>query len=169
MVLNCILQISSEHYYSCKLTQNIPVRVSIVTINGDTGFGIVESLDGNEDSVKMYIMELERSSSTKEVEITYKSPDGYWTRVVHELETPSIYDTILHSGCMTNLPITIENGIQSHMVLAPSREKLRDLLHLLRSRFTTVSIKKLRSTPVGLSRVFLTKKQDEAFRLVFNS
>ena len=130
MVLSCILQISSEHYYSCELTRKIPVRVSIVTIDGDSGFGIVEPLDGNEQSVKRYVAELEKSSSTKEVEVTYSSPNGYWTRVVHELDSPSIYATILQSGCMTNLPIIIENGIQSHTVLFPSREKLRSLLEV---------------------------------------
>lgn len=169
MVLSCILQISSEHYYSCELTRKIPVRVSIVTIDGDSGFGIVEPLDGNEQSVKRYVAELGKSSSTKEVEVTYRSPNGYWTRVVHELDSPSIYATILQSGCMTNLPIIIENGIQNHMVLFPSREKLRNLLHLLRTRYTSVSIKKMRSVPIGLSRVSLTKKQEEAFRLVFDS
>ena len=169
MVLSCILQISSEHYYSCVLTQKIPVRVSIVTIDGDSGFGIVEPLDGDEQSVKRYVAELEKSPSTKEVEVTYSSPNGYWTRVVHELDSPSIYATILQSGCMTNLPIIIENGIQNHMVLFPSRDKLRSLLHLLRTRFTNVSIKKIRSIPIGLSKVSLTKKQEEAFKLVFNS
>lgn len=169
MVLSCILQISSEHYYSCELTRKIPVRVSIVTIDGDSGFGIVEPLDGNEKSVKRYVSELEKSSSTKEVEVTYSSPNGYWTRVVHKLDSPSIYATILQSGCMTNLPIIIEKGIQSHTVLFPSQEKLRGLLYLLRTRYTNVSIKKIRSVPIGLSRVSLTKKQEEAFRLVFNS
>ncbi|MHA1575796.1 MAG: helix-turn-helix domain-containing protein [Candidatus Thorarchaeota archaeon] len=169
MVLSCILQITSEHYYSCELTRKIPVRVSIITINGDSGFGIVEPLDGNEQSVKRYVAELEKSSSTKEVEVTYRSPEGYWTRVVHELNDPSIYDTILQSGCMSNLPIKVENGIQSHTVLYPSQEKLRNLMHLLKSRFTNVSIKNIRSTPVALSRVSLTKKQAEAFRLVFDS
>jgi len=169
MVLSCVLQITSEHYYSCELTRKIPVRVSIITINGDSGFGIIEPLDGSEQSVRRYVSELKKSSSTKEVEVTYRSPEGYWTRVVHELKDPSIYDTILQSGCMSNLPIKIEKGIQNHTVLFPSQEKLRKLLQLLKSRFTNVSIKMIRSTPITLSRVSLTKKQAEAFRLVFDS
>lgn len=169
MVLQCILQISSEHYYSCDLTGKLPVRVSIVTVNGNTGFGIVEPLDGNEENIQQYLKELKQSPSIEEVDVTYRSPQGYWTRVVHKLGNPSIYETILQSGCMTNLPIIVEGGVQEHHVLFPSREKLRDLLHLLRSRFTSVSIKQLKSLPIGLSKVSLTSKQNEAFVLAFEA
>lgn len=167
MVIQCVLQISSEDYYSCDLTRRLPVRVSIITINGDTGFGVVEPLDGNESSIQQYVDELQESSSIRNVDITFKSPQSYWTRVVHKLGTPSIYETILQSDCMTNLPITIEGGVQTHHILVPSREKLRDLLLLLRTRFTNVSIKQLKATPIGLSKVSLTPKQEEAFFLAF--
>ena len=169
MVLQCILQISSDQYYSCDITRKLPVRLSIVTINEDTGFGIVEPLDGNEETIKQYVNELEQSSSIEEVVVTFRSPHSYWTRVVHKLGIPSIYETILQSGCMTNLPIIVEGGVQEHQVLAPSREKLRDLLHLLRSRFTKVSIKQLKATTVGLSKVSLTSKQKKAFFIAFEA
>ena len=46
------LLISEPSYYSCELTRIFPIRVSIITINGDTGFGINETLDRKEDSLK---------------------------------------------------------------------------------------------------------------------
>lgn len=169
MVLHCVVEIGSEHYYSCELTGRIPVRVSIMTIHGDTGFGIVESLDDSESSIQQYIDELQMSESTLTVEVTHKAPQAYWTRVVHRIDGPSIYDTVLQSGCMTYLPIVIEQGIQTHSVLAPSRKVLRDLLHMLREHFSDVRIKRLRSSPTGLSRAVLTSKQSVAFKLAFAS
>jgi predicted DNA binding protein len=169
MVIHCIIEVSSEHYYSCELTDRIPVRVSIMTINGNTGFGIVESLEGGEPSIQQYIDELRISGSTLTVEVTHKTPQAYWTRVVHRVSGPSIYDTVLESGCMTFLPIVIEQGAQTHSVLAPSRKVLRDMLHMLRERFSDVRIKRLRSSPTGLSRAVLSSKQSAAFKLAFAS
>lgn len=145
------------------------MRVTLVAINGDTGFGIVEPVEGGENSVKNYIKGLRSSAAIKTVKITYASPEGYWTQVVHKLGTPSIHETILQSGCMTCLPIVIEGGIQNHVVLAPSREELRSLVLLLKERFSMVKIKRLRSTTVGLSRVALTEKQKQAFKLAYES
>ncbi len=169
MAINCIIEVSSEHYYSCKLTRLIPVRVSIVTINGDTGFGIVESLSDDEDSIRRYIAELEQSDSIRSVKVTHRTSQAYWTQVVHKVEGPSIYETILQSGCMTYLPIVVEKGIQTHTVLAPSRDVLSEMLHLLRGRFSHVRIKRIRPTPSGLLGVNLTLKQKEAIELAIES
>ncbi|MFW9918105.1 MAG: helix-turn-helix domain-containing protein [Candidatus Thorarchaeota archaeon] len=169
MAINCIIEISSEHYYSCKLTRMIPVRVSIVTINGDTGFGIIESLKHEERSIQQYVDELSKSESIKSVTVTHKAPQAYWTRVVHKVEGPSIYETILQSGCMTYLPIVVENGIQTHVVLAPSREVLSNMLHMLRDRFSFVRIKRIRPTPSGLLDIDLTSKQRDAIDLAVES
>ncbi len=147
----------------------IPVKVSIVTINGDTGFGIVESLEEDEGSIRKYIEELDKSESTKSVIVTHKAPQAYWTRVVHRVDGPSIYDTILQSGCMTYLPIVVQNGIQTHTVLAPSREVLSEMLQMLRERFSFVRIRRIRPTPSGLTDIVLTSKQREAVYLAFES
>ncbi|MFW9907237.1 MAG: helix-turn-helix domain-containing protein [Candidatus Thorarchaeota archaeon] len=167
MVIQTVIEVSSEHYYSCELTRRLPVRVSIVTINGDTGLGILEPLEDGERSLQRYVRALRASPSTSSVDVTYRSPSAYWTHVVHKIDGPSIYDTVLQSGCMTFLPIVVEKGIQKHTVLAPTREVLRDLIHLLRARFTTVRVKKMRSTPLRLSDDVLTPKQTEAIQLAF--
>ena len=170
MVLQCKLEIGAEDYYSCDLTRKHPVRVTIVTINGDTGFGISESLDdGDENDIKDYIKGLRKSSSILEVQIMYKSAEAYWTRVVHKLPSQSIYETVLQSGCMTQLPITIQRGMQYHTVLSPTRKMLSSLLHNLRLRFSTVNIRRLLSKPIASYQAVLTKKQENAFRLALNS
>ncbi len=169
MVVQSLLEISSEHYYSCELTRRIPVRVSIVAINGDTGLGILEPLEGGEDNLLKYVQELSASPNTRNVTITHRSPDAYWTHVVHYTESPSIYETVLQSGCMTFLPIIVERGVQKHTILAPTREVLRELLHLLRKRFTSVRVLRMRPSPVGLTREILTPKQKEAFVLAYDS
>jgi predicted DNA binding protein len=140
MVIQSVLEISSEHYYSCELTQRIPVRVSIVAINGDTGLAILEPLEDGESSLLQYVKELSESPNTKSVEVTHQAPDAYWTHVVHQTDGPSIYDTVLQSGCMTFLPIVVERGVQKHTILAPTREVLSELLYLLRERFTSVRV-----------------------------
>ncbi|MGV9102623.1 MAG: hypothetical protein ACOC3C_00715, partial [Candidatus Thorarchaeota archaeon] len=71
--------ISARDYYSCELTSKIPVRVLIVTINGPTGFGIVESLKGEEESIEEYVEALHLSKSITEVSVTYRSSTAYWT------------------------------------------------------------------------------------------
>ena len=106
MVLQCTIEVGAEDYYSCDLTRKIPVRVTLVTINGDTGFGITESSTGDEKAIQDYIKGLEASPSIKELNILHRSQEAYWTRVVHQLGRPSIHETILDSGCMIvgNLP-----------------------------------------------------------------
>lgn len=169
MVVECTILVGSEDYYSCELTRRIPVKVTLVAINGDTGFGIIEPTNGEVKFVQQYIKELRASPSIVKVDVTFRSPEGYWTRVIHKPSGPSIHDTVLQSGCMTCLPIVVESGFQKHLILAPSRETLRDLLHLLRARFSSVKVKKLRSTSIGPSRTLLTEKQREALLLAYNS
>ena len=85
MVLQCTIEVGAEDYYSCDLTRKIPVRVTLVTINGDTGFGITESSDGDEKAIQDYIKGLIASPSIKEVDILHRSEEAYWTRVIHEM------------------------------------------------------------------------------------
>ncbi|MFX0094412.1 MAG: helix-turn-helix domain-containing protein [Candidatus Hodarchaeota archaeon] len=163
------LLVSSQDYYSCELTQKIPVRVSIVTINGPEGFGILESLNGDENTLKKYVSQLKNSKNIIEVNITYQSANVYWTRVIHKLDHPSIYDTVLESGSMTLLPIIIEKGIQIHTVLSPTSEALKQVLEKLRTRFTTVNVKWLSSGSMNSSQMLLTPKQLEAFKLAYKT
>ena len=169
MVVQCTVTISSRDYYSCELTRRIPVRVSIITINGETGFGIIESMKNNQEHIIQYIETLRSQPTTKELEITYKSPHACWTRLVHRLQGPSIYDTILQSGCMTRLPIIVESGFQKHVILAPSKKQLSFLLKELRSRFTEVHIQRVKAIPTGVSYSPLTEKQQEAFLLAYGA
>jgi predicted DNA binding protein len=143
--------------------------VTLVTINGDTGFGITESSKGDEEAIQNYIKGLEASPSIKEVSIIHRSQEAYWTRVVHELDRASIHETILDSGCMTRLPIVVEQGLQYHTVLAPSQDTLSELIRLLRTRFPHVRIRRLKSQPTASFGIALTEKQKEAFLLAFQS
>ncbi len=169
MVIQSTIQVSAEEYYSCELTRRIPVRVSIVTINGDAGFAIVETLTDNDSPIQEYVDELRAEPTTQELEVTYRSPKAYWTRLVHRLDRDSIHTTILQSGCMSRLPIVVESGIQRHVVLAPSRERLSSLLKELRRRFTNVEIRRMQSIPTGTYHIPLTEKQKTAFQHAFNS
>ena len=169
MVVQCTITISSRDYYSCELTRRIPVRVSIITINGETGFGIIESMKNNQEHIIQYIETLRSQPTTKELEVTYESPHAYWTRLVHRLQGPSIYDTILQSGCMTRLPIIVESGFQKHVILAPSKTQLSLLLKELRSRFTEVHVQRIKAIPTGVSYSPLTEKQQEAFLLAYEA
>ena len=158
--MQCTLRIEAENYYSCDLTREIPVRVTIVAINGDTGFAIIQPLDGSEeDAVVQYIERLAKYDTIREVEITHRSMEGYWTRAVHHLDMASIYETVLESKCMISFPIVVERGAQDLVVLCPSREALSKLLKTLRFRFRSVQIRRLRSAPVAPSDVLLTPKQ----------
>ncbi len=169
MVLQCTIEVGADDYYSCDLTRKFPVRVTLVTINGDTGFGITESSKGDEEAIQNYIKGLEASSSIKEVSILHRSQEAYWTRVVHKMDRASIHETILDSGCMTRLPIIVEQGLQYHTVLAPSQDTLSELIRSLRTRFPHVRIRRLKSQPTASFGVALTEKQQEAFLLAFQS
>ncbi|TFG07146.1 hypothetical protein EU522_01000, partial [Candidatus Thorarchaeota archaeon] len=126
-----------------------------------------EPLEGGEDSIKAYIEELGRSNSIEEVKVTYKSPEAYWTRVVHRMESDSIYETILKNDCMTRLPVTIQSGIQHHVVLAPSNELLKKLLRELKLKFISAKLVQIRSNPTSPFESILTDKQKAAFLLAF--
>ncbi|MBS3794105.1 MAG: helix-turn-helix domain-containing protein [Candidatus Thorarchaeota archaeon] len=168
-MIQSTFEISARDYYSCELTRKIPVRVLIVTISGPTGFGIVESLDDSGRFIEEYIDALRASDSVVEVSVTYKSPRVYWTRVTHQLDFPSIHETILECGSMTKLPIIIQDGIQKHSVLSPSRAHLGTLLKILRRRFTTAKIRLLRSNPLSLFESLLTEKQEEAILAAYRA
>lgn len=161
------LQISSEDYYLCELTDKIPVKVTIVTIRLPEGYGLIEALEGGERSIQTYVDSIKASESVLEFEVTYSSPTIYFTRSVHNLDFPSIYETILESGSMSLLPIIIVKGVQHHTVYSPSRNALKNLLVTLKSRFSRVKIISLTSTPFKSKPTFLTPKQLEAFQLAF--
>lgn len=166
-MIEAILQITSENYYSCELTQNIPVRINLVSINGPEGFGIIESLDGTEAPLRKYLKFMKQSSSVLEIEITHKSNLQYWTRAVHSIDGPSIHETVLENGCMTRLPIVISKGAQYHTILAPSQQEFSQLFDSLKERFTSVRIERVRRYPTGIVAPLLTVKQTEAVRLAY--
>jgi len=166
-MIEAILQIFSENYYSCELTKNIPVRINLVSINGPEGFGIIESLDGTEAPLRKYLRFMKRSSSILEIEITHKSNLQYWTRAVHRVDGPSIHETVLENGCMTRLPIIISKGSQYHTILAPSQQEFSQVFDNLKERFTSVKIERVRRYPGGILTPLLTLKQIDAVRLAY--
>jgi predicted DNA binding protein len=167
-VIYTYLQISSKDYYLCELTKKIPVKITIVTIQLPEGYAYIEALEGGEKTIKAYIDSQKSSPNIPEFEITYKSPSVYWTRAVHQLDYPSIYETVLESGNMALLPITVVKGIQYHRVLSPTRSSLRNLLKILKNRFTTVKILSLSTTPYKPVKSLLTSKQLTAFKLAYD-
>ncbi|TFG33602.1 hypothetical protein EU527_07665 [Candidatus Thorarchaeota archaeon] len=166
-MIEAVLHIASENYYSCALTRKIPVRVYLIAINGSEGFGIIESLDGTESPLKRYAKSMRQSSNILEFEITYRAETQYWTRAVHQIDGASIHQTVLESGCMTRLPIIISDGWQMHSILAPSQTEFSKLFNNLRERFSTVELARLNRHPVGPSTPLLTHKQEVAFRAAY--
>lgn len=167
-MIEAIIKISSENYYSCELTRSIPVRVSLITINGPEGFGIIESLDGTEKPIKKYVRFMKKSSSISQFEITHKSDQQYWTRAVHNINGESIHDTVLENGCMTRLPIIITGGCQFHTILAPSQQAFSLMFRNLKERFTTVNLERIRRYPSGMTSPILTRKQSDAVSIAFS-
>ena len=163
------LQISEGDYYSCELTEKFPIKVTLIAINGDIGFGINETLDSNEDTLHNYMSDLKKNPSVVSVDITYQSSFSCWTRLVHKLKKPSIYETILQNNSMNLLPIIIEDGIQTHTVLSPNKNDLKVLLNKLKKRFSIVNIKELSTTPFNSNSEILTKKQISAIKLAYES
>lgn len=165
------LAISSEDYYTCKLTNKYDVKVTIVAINLPVGLGAIESSNGkeNEQEIINYINELRESKDITEFKVTHRSPSIYWTKSIHKLDYPSIYETILESGSMTLMPVIIKKGVQYHNILSPSPIEFNNLLKLLNKRFTKVTIKNLYSKPAELQKPLLTNKQSEAFHLAFEN
>jgi len=164
-MIEAILKITSENYYSCELTREIPVRVSLVTINGPEGFGIIESLNGTERPLRKYTKLMKKSPSINEFEVLHKSDLLYWTRAVHNIDGDSILDTVLENGCMTRLPIIVTQGYQSHFILAPSQRKFSQMFASLKKRFTSVAIERVKRYPDGMTHPLLTRKQMEAISL----
>ncbi len=159
------IAISSKDYYSCELTQKIPVRVSILAINGSEGLGFYEALDNKTETLEDYVQLMQKSPQIKDIKVTHRSKNRFWTRVVHKLDYPSIHDTILESGSMTILPIVIENGVQYHNILSPTPNSFRDLQEKLQNRFTSIQLKALSSRPTETIQDLLTDKQYAAFQL----
>ncbi|MFX0123622.1 MAG: hypothetical protein ACFFAE_08265 [Candidatus Hodarchaeota archaeon] len=137
------------------MTKEIPVRV---TIRLPEDYGLIEALEGGESTIQSYVDSVKASESVLEFEVTYSSPSVYFTRSVHNLDYPSIYETVLESGSMSLLPIIIVKGVRYHTVYSPSRKTLNILLPTLKSRFTIVKIISLTSTPFKSERTLLTPK-----------
>ncbi|PNX52837.1 MAG: hypothetical protein BV458_07490 [Thermoplasmata archaeon M9B2D] len=166
-MIEAVLQIASENYYSCEITRTIPVRVSLVAINGPEGFGIIESLDGTETPLKRYAKSMKHSKNIIEFEVTHRSETQYWTRARHFMKDKSILETVLESGCMTKLPIVIANGKQTHTILSPTQMEFSRMFDNLKRRFTSVELERLRRYPSSISNPLLTKKQEEAFEIAW--
>ncbi|MHA2253860.1 MAG: helix-turn-helix domain-containing protein [Candidatus Kariarchaeaceae archaeon] len=161
------IRIGAKDYYSCKLTIEYPVKVSIIAINGPVGFGFIESNQSKQ--IENYITALSSSSKVLSVEITNKSENVYWTRVTHKLDNPSIHETILESGNVTFLPIIIEGGWQYHSVFSPNATAFRSLIQDLMKTGYTLKILKSSSIPYYKKAQTLTQKQMDAFSLAMNS
>ncbi len=161
------LRVSSKDYYSCDLTKKIKVKISVVAINGDNGFGIIENDKNQTGEIEKYITSLKHSRNISEVIVTHRSENIVWTKVVHNLGSPSIHDTILETGNMTQLPIIIQKGYQYHTIFSPSAEQFRQLMQNLKKRFSDVKVLRSSSIPYDKPEMILTEKQNEAFKLAF--
>ncbi|MFW9976448.1 MAG: helix-turn-helix domain-containing protein [Candidatus Thorarchaeota archaeon] len=159
------LEITAEGYYSCDITRKIPVRVILVSINGPLGFGIIQSLTGDEKPLLDYVKELKKSESIIEVRVTHRAEDQFWTEVTHKLKQKSIHETILESRCMSRLPIIIETGKQIHHLLAPDQDAFHLAFENLRSRFSRVRVRSIRRSPGGSFGPNLTEKQFDAIKV----
>jgi predicted DNA binding protein len=159
------LEITAEGYYSCDLTRKIPVRVVLVSINGPLGFGIIQSLNGEERPLQDYVRGLEQSPSIVEVVVTHRAQDQLWTKVTHKMKGKSIHETILENGCMSRFPIVIEGGKQIHHILSPSQSAFKAAFDSLRRNFSKVQILSVRQSPGGSFGLSLTAKQFEAIKL----
>jgi len=168
-IIQLTLDISSKDYYSCVLTLKYLVKVTIITIQLPEGYGYIESLTKEERPIKDYIKGLKKSHSVQELDVTFSSPLIYWTRTIHKLDYPSIYETVLESNCMTILPIIIKNGIQRHNIICPNHLALQNLLQILKKRFSQVKIVMVSTKPLNASSKVLTPKQLEAIRLAYHS
>ncbi len=164
-MLRSKIAISTKHYYSCELSKKLPIRTTVLAVNGPEGLGFTEALDKKQETLDEYVKLLKNSDQIIDVTVTHKTATMYWNKVKHKLDYPSIHDSILESGSMTILPIIIENGIQYHNILSPSAESFRTLLLYLQERFTDVNIRALSSKPIETLQDFLTDKQYETLML----
>ena len=159
------IAISTEKYYSCEISKKLPIRISVLTVNGPEGLGFVEALDKKKETLDEFVKLMKKSDQIIDICIMHKTPTKYWNRVRHKLDYHSIHTSVLESGSMTILPITIENGIQYHNILSPSTASFRKLLAYLQERFTDVNIRALSSKPTETIQDFLTDKQYETLML----
>jgi len=166
-VIRSKLAISSKDYYSCELTRKLPVKVSVLALNGSEGLGFYESLDGNKENLEKYVQLMRKSPQIEDIKVTHRGERRLWTRVVHKLDYPSIHDTIIESGSMTILPITIVHGVQYHKILSPTPKAFRELMKKLQERFSTIKVRALSSQPTDTIQYLLTKKQYDALVLAF--
>jgi predicted DNA binding protein len=164
-VLKSKIAISSEKYYSCEVSKKLPIRISVITVNGPEGLGFVEALDKKKETLDEFVRLMKNSDQVIDIIITYKGPLRYWNKVIHKLDFPSINASIIESGSMSILPITIEDGIQYHNILSPNPDSFRKLLTNLQERFTDVNIRALSSKPTETMQDFLTDKQYETIML----
>ena len=159
------IAISTEKYYSCEVSKKLPIRISVITVNGPEGLGFVEALDKKKETLDEFVRLMKNSDQIIDITITHKSHSRYWNKVIHKLDFPSINASIIESGSMTILPITIENGIQYHNILSPTTDNFRKLLSFLKERFTDVNIRALSSKPTETLQGFLTDKQYKTLML----
>ncbi len=164
-MLKSKIAISTEHYYSCEVSKKLPVRISVIAVNGPEGLGFVEALDHKTETLDKFVKLMKKSDQISKFSVTHKTPTMYWNKSRHKLDYPSIHDSILESGSMTILPIIIENGVQYHNILSPSADSFRKLLSYLQERFADVNIRALSSKPTETLQDFLTDKQYETLML----
>ncbi|MCE7733910.1 MAG: hypothetical protein GPJ54_03465 [Candidatus Heimdallarchaeota archaeon] len=139
--------------------------MTIVSTHGTNGLGYIESLKNDEADIIKYIDSLKDSKAINEMIITHKTKYRYWNQTRHDIDHPSISDTIFESGSMIIYPIIIEKGEQQHNILSPTAKSVRTLLTSLKQRFTNVKIKHLSSIPFKEHPQLLTMKQLEAINL----
>ena len=166
-MLRSKIAISTEKYYSCEVSKKLPIRISVITVNGPEGLGFVEALDKKKETLDEFYKLMKNSDQIIDITITHKSPTRYWNKVIHKLDFPSINASIIESGSMTILPIIIEDGIQYHNILSPNPDSFRKLLKFLQERFTDVNIRALSSKPTETLQDFLTDKQYETIMLAY--
>ena len=159
------IAISTEKYYSCEVSKKIPIKISVLAVNGPEGLGFVEALDGKKETLDEFVKLMKKSDQIIDISISHKTSKIYWNKVKHKLDYTSIHDSILESGSMTILPIIIENGIQYHNILSPNSDSFRKLLANLQERFTDVNIRALSSKPTETLQDILTDKQFETLIL----
>lgn len=162
------LKIRPNHYVSSELTLKYPVRVQVVTIQGNESFGVVESLngDGHESEIKSYLQEL---SQHRKVEVTYASPQTYWTKAVVEPGHKSIIKTILSVGSMSLMPIVHEQGAQTHDVLSPSPTVFQSLMDNLRAQYRDVDLVQLQPSPPLHPQPLLTQRQEQILKVAYKA
>ena len=164
-VIKSKIAISTERYYSCEISKKLPIRISVLAVDGAEGLGFVKALDNKKETLDKWEELMKKSDQIIDFKITHRTPSRYWNKVRQKLDYSSIHESILESGSMTILPITIEDGVQYHNILSPSAESFRKLLTNLQDRFTDVNIRALSSKPTETMQDFLTDKQYETIML----